>query len=82
MPSVTTIAHRFLAGHGWDETFDEAAILEDIGRLANKVGLELNADDRATVLELWREERTLRGMGRWKAPELSTQVAPPEKEAA
>lgn len=59
--SPDEIALRWLDGNGWDESFDQAAILEEVGRVVRKAfpGAAVRFDELA-VVKRWRDVRTER----------------------
>jgi len=57
----TAIALRWLDGNGWDETFDQAAILEEAGRIVRKaMPGSFQPFDELSVVKRWRELRAER----------------------
>lgn len=59
-PDVTTAAEQWVRGLGWDETFDEAMVEEELARIERRLHGELPVEQRARLLELWRTLRAER----------------------
>jgi hypothetical protein len=57
---IGTAAEQWVRGLGWDETFDEELVDEELGRLARLMHAELAPEQRARLLELWRTLRAER----------------------
>jgi hypothetical protein len=57
---LTTAAEQWVRGLGWDETFDEAMVEEELARIERRLHGELGVDQRARLLELWRSLRSER----------------------
>lgn len=56
---VTTACRNWITGHGWDETYDEAMVVEELERLAHKAG-DWEIPERATLLAEWQAEQQKR----------------------
>lgn len=53
------VAERFLRGHGWDESWDEDAVLEDVVRLCKQLRATGQLDVQR-VLGFWQALRARR----------------------
>jgi hypothetical protein len=59
-PDVLIAAEQWVRGRGWDETFDEEMVEEELSRRARLMHAELAPEQRERVLELWRAVRAER----------------------
>jgi hypothetical protein len=57
---ISTAAEQWIRGLGWDETFDEAMVAEELGRIERRLHAELPLEQRDRLLELWRTLRSER----------------------
>jgi hypothetical protein len=56
-PDVTTAAEQWIRGVGWDETFDEPMVEEELARIERRLHSALPVEQRARLLDLWRTLR-------------------------
>jgi hypothetical protein len=56
-PDLAAAAEQWVRGLGWDETFDEAMIEEELSIIERRVHGELAVEQRQRLLELWRSLR-------------------------
>ena len=54
---VGTAAEQWVRGLGWDETFDEAMVEEELARIERRLHTDLPVEQKTRLLELWRTLR-------------------------
>ncbi|TML89638.1 MAG: hypothetical protein E6G08_04725 [Actinobacteria bacterium] len=59
-PDLVAAAEQWVRGLGWDETFDEAMVGEELSIIERRVHSELDPDERERLLQLWRALRAER----------------------
>ena len=56
-PDLHAAAERWVRGVGWDETFTEAMVEEELDMMERRLHAEIPPDERKRLLELWRTLR-------------------------
>jgi hypothetical protein len=59
-PDPAAAGEQWVRGLGWDETFDEAMVEEELSIIERRLHSELPPDERARLLRLWRALRAER----------------------
>jgi hypothetical protein len=59
-PDLHAAAEQWIRGLGWDETFDESMIEEELSIIERRLHSELGPDERDRLVELWRQLRSER----------------------
>jgi hypothetical protein len=59
-PDLAAAAEQWVRGLGWDETFDETMIEEELSIIERRIHAELAIEQRRALVELWRTLRAER----------------------
>jgi len=59
-PDPAAAAEQWVRGLGWDETFNEAMVEEELSIIERRLHSDLLPDERERVLQLWRALRAER----------------------